>query len=271
MRTDPRACLIAGSLACVLAAGHTSAGVKVWNTAADFADGVRYGVTATGTAPLTLGMRRTYDWNSCGCLDLMWSYWSSLPADVGESLDLGTLNHVAVVIGDRLYVIGGQAPSNQRPCGASADVTVSTVQTAQFQADGRLGPWFKCPLAFGQATEGDPAIPVYSAAAAVVGRRVYVSGGVTYVSTTDYSMGEKDLGTVYSAEPDPVTGMLGPWRKERAVLASGVFGHAMLYAGGALFVLGGNSMASKNLGRASFRTVQRADVRFDGTLYGVGN
>lgn len=125
----------------------------------------------------------------------------------------------AVVVRDRLYVVGGYFEGNDRACGRD------TVIFAPIAADGSLGAW--------TATTSFPKIPA-GASLVASANRLYVIGGIASFGDTDRQV---PVGSVLMAEAKD-DGSLGGWTRV-GFLRDQRYGQAAALVNDHLFVFGG--------------------------------
>jgi len=130
----------------------------------------------------------------------------------------GVYMHSAVVVSDRLYVIGGDVLNGFQ------SVSTNTVIFADFNDDGTLSEWQFAP----RLTDARSRAP-----AAVVNRHIYVPGG-----KNDLSGGQATTRTVLYASLDPV-GVITQWLTATASLPYPPSGHMVAAYNGRIYVMGG--------------------------------
>jgi N-acetylneuraminic acid mutarotase len=120
----------------------------------------------------------------------------------------------AVVVGSRLYVVGGLFDGNEKSC------ATGTVLWSAIEASGRLGAW--------NTTTSLPK-PPSGAALVASGNTLYLVGGIS-------NYGDPSASVLAATVQDD--GSLSQW-KRAATLKDERYGHAAAVAGGKLFVAGG--------------------------------
>ncbi|MGE3544878.1 MAG: hypothetical protein AB7L28_13145 [Kofleriaceae bacterium] len=146
----------------------------------------------------------------------------------------GRDNHATIVIGDRVYVIGGHRASNG----------LTSVEQSTIQPDGSLGP-FAASSSLVQGRLGPMAV--------VIGSWLYVLGG--QAATTGVELASIERAAIH------VDGSLGPFAlvTGRELVSPRAFGAALI-AGRYLYAIaGGGNGSVKN-------TVERAEITGDGEL-----
>lgn len=172
------------------------------------------------------------------CGSSVWCLAGLMPAAIAD--------HAAVVVGGRLYVLGGSVLPLSLPTDVIRFVPVANIG---------LGPaaWTLSPVHLGQGTPGGPTLAISGARAVAAGGRIYLAGG------KDGTPGVT-TGRVWSSLVDPVSGQPGYWNPEPPLLLP-VQGHAFVESAGALFVLGGVDATGH-----AVATIQKAEIRPDGSL-----
>jgi hypothetical protein len=146
----------------------------------------------------------------------------------GATLQVGSDSHTSAVIGDHLYVIGGEGTGGGR---------LSRIERADIADDGSLGPF---------ATLTSPSLSVgrFLHACAIAGDHVYLIGG----RPTSMATSEIDESLVAA---DDALGFIEP---AAVALQTARFGHTAVAIGDHLYVLGGTG------------AVERADIAAGGSL-----
>jgi len=197
-------------------------------------------------------------------------------------LPQATWGQAVTLVGNRVYVIGGCVKSSGG-CGAGGlpPYSVSEVFFAPIDptgdaagvGKGRIGPWTRAFYNFGDTGPavvpwGPPVnptqgLPIIRHRAVSVGNRIYVVGGTTLNCGAAPSPPGAVFASksVYSAAVDPVTGQTGPWVPELGLLQMAT-DHGLVYAGGALYCLGGQLAPAY-----PDQYVQKAEIAPDGHLY----
>lgn len=148
-----------------------------------------------------------------------WSHGKPLPAPQGE--------HVSAVVGNKIHIIGGRAPSGKE--GGHFDAYDDTTQ--HYIYDTAVGEWI----------EGKPALTARnSAAAAVIDGLIYVVGGRENVEQVDGTQLQHNVGTLeaYSSETDS-------W-KTLSPMPEALGGTTAAVLNGELYVFGGESWAPEH-------------------------
>ena len=138
---------------------------------------------------------------------------------------------LAVVLGDALYVVGGAGAAD-----------LASVDRALINADGSLGAFARVPgLALNHARS--------LAAGAVIGKRLYVTGGVgvPVVDGVEYAELQAD-------------GSLGAFHFADVLLTTQRYAHSAAVIGNQLYLVGGNGPAG------TLASVERATIALDGSL-----
>ena len=226
------------ALACVSSARAVTVTVT---TPADFGGGTFYACEPAGAGAggvLRLRTARDFPAAACAPAPYVWCILGTMPAK--------REGHAAVVVGDRIYVVGGyEVP------GYAAVPSVYFAPLAGVAAGSAV--WTKASFEYAQTAGAAKGIAIRDHRAVAVGGRIYSVGGQAGSPGTP-------TGAVYSAPVDAVTGEPGPWRVEPP-LPIALYGHGLVHARGALFSLGGINAAG-----AAVRFVHRAEIAPDGTL-----
>ncbi|HEY1814520.1 MAG TPA: hypothetical protein VGG74_19340 [Kofleriaceae bacterium] len=158
---------------------------------------------------------------------------------LATTLQTARAGHGAVVIGNRMYIIGGFADS----------VPLDSIEQATIAADGTLGPFTTSTVTL---TTGRAELTT-----AVIGNYIYAIGGGTAGTPNPLD----GLGSVERA-PIAVDGTLGTFSVVSGVsLSSPRFGHVSAVVGDWLYVAGGTPGGSSYLSQ-----IERAPIAADGTL-----
>jgi len=250
-------------------AGSAAALEHVWNTATDFSAGSFYAVTAynqgaTSRVGLTLAQQSMYTADPSETTGL--TFWSRNIANL-RILPYAVYGHAVVVVGDWVYAMGG-CQKDTGGCGsAGVSRTVASVWFHQIDAAGNiLGPWTLADYELGAQNAGAGlGVPMRNHRAVAVGNRIYVVGGATSnCGAAPYPGTQPATVSVYSALVDPATGQTGPWRVELP-LSTNSEAHGLVYAGGALFALGGFDGTNPD------QIAEKAEINpANGALYGSG-
>lgn len=253
----------------LLVAGPACSLTHVWNNATDFADGTFYAVTvynqgASPRAGLTLAQLSMYTADPTETTGL--TFWSKNPANL-TPLPNALYGHAVVLVGDWVYALGGCQEAFPG-CGAGGPQrTVASVWFHQIDPAGNmLGPWTLANYELGALNPGAGlGIPMRNHRAVAVGNRIYVVGGATTnCGFTPFPGTQPSTPTVFSALVNPATGQTGAWRVELP-LAKNAEAHGLVYAGGALFRLGGFD------GSIPTQIAEKAEINpLNGSLYSAG-
>ncbi|HXF70368.1 MAG TPA: kelch repeat-containing protein [Thermoflexus sp.] len=143
--------------------------------------------------------------------------WSTLSTNLTTIFTKGTAYGGAVLVGDFLYVIGGQ-----REPSIDFEVAQPHVAYARVNPDGALSPFTPtAPLPIGLA----------QMAVAAWDGWIYVLGGI------DANL--QITSTIYVAHPDPATGAITGWTSLTWTLPYPLYRHAAIAEQGYLYVIGG--------------------------------
>jgi N-acetylneuraminic acid mutarotase len=154
----------------------------------------------------------------------------------GVFLNVGRANHVSVVLGNYLYVIGGVATGGNH---------LGNIERAAIRSDGSLGP-------FELVSGVNLATPRFGHTSAVVGGYLYIFGGQGSVGNGFLNSIERATivadGSLTQFVPVPVS------------LVTPRYSHACVVAGSSLYVIGGAGLGG------GLSSVERAIINADGTL-----
>lgn len=166
--------------------------------------------------------------------------WTLLGSYTIDNVPTKITLHQAIVIGQRLFVIGGYANDDSIP--------IANVSYANLNAvTGDIGTWQTGP-------ELPRRLRRFSATSVI-------KNGVTYVYVIGGSGENTDsaFDTVYYSAVDG-NGLLGSWQSSSSTLPDGRTYHASLIHDGRLLVIGGRNSAGQ------YGTVLAANIRDDGSL-----
>lgn len=155
-------------------------------------------------------------------------------AGVDAALSIPRSGHTAEVIGNELYILGGDT---------TGGFPSSSVERASIGADGSLGTFSPAPGVMLSAPR--------------TGHRSAVLGGVLYVLG-----GSSSGGLTASVESAPIStgGSLGPFAASGTALSTARTGHTMALIGNWIYMIGG-----RNTGNPT-ATVERANLNEDSAL-----
>lgn len=155
-------------------------------------------------------------------------------ASVDAALSIPRSGHTAEVIGNELYVLGGNT---------TGGIPSSSVERASIGADGSLGTFSSAPGVMLSAPR--------------TGHRSAVLSGVLYVLG-----GSGSGGVIASVESAAISmgGSLGPFAAYATALSTARTGHTMALIGNWTYMIGG-----RNTGNPT-ATVERANINADGAL-----